>query len=91
MAGALAGTRLHTLVPDRVTMLLFAGVLLVATVAFLRPRQAEAQGSGPVRVSVLVVVGLALGVMTGFLGVGGGFLIVPGPRVRNDRFMRLGS
>ncbi len=77
MAGALAGTRLHALVPDRVTMLLFSGVLLIATAAFLRPRSAEAQGSGPVRVPVLVVIGLGLGVMTGFLGVGGGFLIVP--------------
>lgn len=77
MAGALAGTRLHGLVPDRITMLLFSVVLLAATLAFLRPRRAEPEGGSPAPVPVLVTVGLGLGVLTGFLGVGGGFLIVP--------------
>ncbi|MEW6432674.1 MAG: sulfite exporter TauE/SafE family protein [Myxococcota bacterium] len=76
MAGAVLGAELHRLVPDRVTMALFAAVLLVATVLMFRAKQ-DAKGEPRLSPKFLVPVGLGLGVMTGFLGVGGGFLIVP--------------
>lgn len=76
MVGAVAGAKLHKLVPDRVTMMLFAAVLLVATYFMFRSRK-DAHGEPRLSWRFLVPVGLGLGVMTGFLGVGGGFLIVP--------------
>jgi len=48
----------------------------VATVFMFRAKQ-DAHGEPRLAWKFLVPVGLGLGVMTGFLGVGGGFLIVP--------------
>lgn len=76
MGGGVLGAKLNPLVPERVTMGLFALVLLLATGLMFRAKS-DAQGEPRLAASFLVPVGLALGVMTGFLGVGGGFLIVP--------------
>jgi uncharacterized membrane protein YfcA len=76
MVGAVLGAKLNKLVPDRLTMVLFAVVLLVATVSMFRSKQ-DADGEQRLAWKTLVPIGLGLGVMTGFLGVGGGFLIVP--------------
>lgn len=76
MLGAVAGAWLHARVPERVTLGLFAAVVLLAVALVVRaPR--EAAGMPELRAAVLAPVGLAVGVLTGFLGVGGGFLIVP--------------
>jgi uncharacterized protein len=79
MTGSIGGTRLHRLVSDRVTTLIFAGVLL-ATAArmFLHSRQPSKLEPGQIRWGLLVPLGLGTGTLSGFLGVGGGFLIVPG-------------
>lgn len=75
IAGAVAGAKLHALVPERVTMGLFAFVLLLAVGSMLRGRREG--GGAPGSTLLLLGVGVATGVLTGFLGVGGGFLIVP--------------
>ncbi|MDX2013413.1 MAG: sulfite exporter TauE/SafE family protein [Myxococcaceae bacterium] len=75
IAGAALGAKLHALVPERVSMVAFAVVLLVALVALFRPKL-EGDGKRP-RLAAMVLVGLVTGALTGFLGVGGGFLIVP--------------
>jgi uncharacterized membrane protein YfcA len=74
-AAALA-SRLTWLVSPGALLLAFAGLmLLAATVMLLRPRQAPSSSArGPMRA---VAAGLVTGGLTGFLGVGGGFLIVP--------------
>jgi len=73
--GALGGARLTPLVPPRTLLLLFALLMLVVGSLMLRP------GGGPVpgrrHPLAVPVAGLGVGVLTGFLGVGGGFLIVP--------------
>lgn len=74
MLGAVGGAHLNPLVPERVTSLLFAIVLLGATASLFRPRR-DAPAAAPL--PVLMGTGLVLGVLTGFLGVGGGFLLVP--------------
>lgn len=76
MLGAVAGAKLNALVPERVTAGIFATVLLAATVSMFI-RRSEAHGEPRLEPRFLVPAGLGLGVMTGFLGVGGGFLIVP--------------
>lgn len=74
MVGAVLGAKLNALVPERLTAGLFALVLLAATASLFR-KKPESPKAAP-RWKVLGV-GLALGVLTGFLGVGGGFLLVP--------------
>lgn len=74
MFGAILGAKLNPFVPERVTYALFAMVLVVATASLFLPKK-DSPSAAPKL--VLIGVGLALGVMTGFLGVGGGFLMVP--------------
>ena len=74
MLGAVLGAKLNTLVPERLTYALFAAVLVLATLSLFFPVMTE---EGPASKWTLVAAGLGLGVLTGFLGVGGGFLIVP--------------
>jgi uncharacterized membrane protein YfcA len=51
MVGAVAGAKLHRLVPDRVTMVLFALVLLVATALMFRAKK-DARRSAAARLDV---------------------------------------
>lgn len=74
---AVAGSWLATVLPDRVLTAGFSLLLLAAAVAMVRqPKASDARGP---RKSILVVAAAALGVglVTGFFGVGGGFVIVP--------------
>jgi uncharacterized membrane protein YfcA len=78
MAGAVSGARLTALVPPPVLMVLFAGLMIVVG---LRMVQGRDEPEMPHKVECnwkkCAVAGLGLGIMTGFLGVGGGFLLVP--------------
>lgn len=72
-AGAAAGARIS----DHVQLAILAAVMFVAAVALWRE-----QGSTVARVphastGLLAVLGLSVGALTGLVGVGGGFLIVP--------------
>lgn len=74
--GALFGSRLTYLVSASTLMLIFAALMLVVAVFMLRERRA-ARASGRVSARDALAAGLGAGILTGFLGVGGGFLIVP--------------
>lgn len=77
MLGAALGAQVTHFVSPALLMLLFAGLMLVVGLRMLLVRGAKfgsAQEFRPVR---FALVGLAVGVLTGFLGVGGGFMIVP--------------
>jgi uncharacterized membrane protein YfcA len=81
MLGAVGGARLATLVSGTFQLLLLGTVMLVAGVLMVRDR-GPAKGAAPrpagaSRVAVLAASGLAVGVLTGLVGVGGGFVIVP--------------
>lgn len=60
-------------------MLLFALLMLFAALKMLRPAQEETSSSGNVTRNnySLMFQGFIVGLLTGFVGVGGGFLIVP--------------
>jgi uncharacterized membrane protein YfcA len=80
VAGALTGSSLGKLVDGQRLLSLFALLMLVVAGLMLRPR---AVASAPVcqgRVCLirLAVIGLGAGLLSGFFGIGGGFLIVPG-------------
>jgi hypothetical protein len=76
MVGAYFGAGLTHLLPPFVLMLLFACLMLVVGGVMLRGRR-ETDGQGECRPLRCLAIGAAVGVLTGFLGVGGGFLIVP--------------
>jgi uncharacterized protein len=69
------GALLNARMDARVLMLLFAGVVAMAGVRMLRTAHEESKGS--LRIWVAIPIGLAVGLLTGLLGVGGGFLLVP--------------
>lgn len=80
IGGAFAGAWLNHLVPGTIILLLFGGLMLLVAARMLRGPAHPANDASLSLSSRLVPVlaaGLGVGVMTGFFGVGGGFLIVP--------------
>lgn len=78
IVGAFAGAPLTKLVSPGGLLLSFGVLMLiVAVVMLLRKTAAEDRGH-EAHPAQAVLAGAGVGVLTGFLGVGGGFLIVPG-------------
>ena len=75
VVGAFVGAQLTPLVAPAHLMRLFAGIMLVVGVVMLRP-PALRPGAQCHRIRCFSI-GVGVGILTGFLGVGGGFLIVP--------------
>lgn len=77
--GAFMGSQLTYLVAPTTLMLLFSGLMIViASVMLVRTSPVEqAWERAPIRLANAIGIGMAVGALTGFLGVGGGFLIVP--------------
>lgn len=77
MGGAYGGAYLSQFVSGSVQLAVFAALMLLAGVMMLRPTN-EAGSAAPVRsVAKIILDGVVVGVVTGFVGVGGGFMIVP--------------
>jgi uncharacterized membrane protein YfcA len=76
MAGAWAGATLARWVPGPAQLALFAGVMLVAAWRMLRAGAVARSGREHGRAAV-VAGGIGVGALSGLVGVGGGFLIVP--------------
>lgn len=84
MSGTYLGARLAVFFSGAAQLMLFAGVMLAAAIFMFRdkaPKAAEDAVEAPSieRMSLKLIVpeGLAVGMLTGLVGVGGGFLIVP--------------
>jgi hypothetical protein len=77
VAGAIAGTALNRIVGGRVILLGFAVILLVAAVGMLRRAPEPPARCGTPSFVRVAPAGFGTGVLTGFFGVGGGFVIVP--------------
>jgi uncharacterized protein len=76
MGGAFVGAKFTHLVSAPVLLLLFGALMLVVGLRMLRSGEPKAQ-SNRCRPLRCLATGVAVGVLTGFLGVGGGFLILP--------------
>lgn len=78
MAGAYGGAYLSTYVSGAVQLVIFGAVMLLAAVLMFR-RRASAEGPARARQAYWKtgLEGAGVGVLTGLVGVGGGFLIVP--------------
>ena len=85
MAGAYLGAQLATIFSSAAQLALFAAVMLLSAFFMFRdnqPNEDEEDEPGDYSFAwqtflLLAVVGVAVGVLTGLVGVGGGFLIVP--------------
>ncbi len=89
MVGAFLGGRIAAYLPGRLLMVLFALMMVATAVAMLRGRRPAAAAPAPEavataaageggRATLLVVTeGLVVGLVTGVVGAGGGFLVVP--------------
>ena len=83
MVGGFSGAKLSQFMSGSAQMLLFAVVMLAAAISMLRRTRAAAPGDGDadapphLPIATLAPLGLGVGVLTGLVGVGGGFLIVP--------------
>lgn len=72
-----AGARASALLSSTVLLVCFALLMLVIAVLMLRPKTGPAKQATRQPWWLILLGGLGVGLLTGFLGVGGGFLIVP--------------
>jgi uncharacterized membrane protein YfcA len=80
IAGAAAGAALGKMVDGEKLLFLFGLVMLGVAVAMLLPRATAGDPGAHINPEIavkLVAVGALVGLLSGFFGIGGGFLIVP--------------
>ncbi|HRQ79166.1 MAG TPA: sulfite exporter TauE/SafE family protein [Gemmatimonadaceae bacterium] len=79
MLGAFGGAKLARYVSGTAQLLMLALLMLGAAVSMLRSRRLGATEESDTRNlgATVLAVGLGVGVLTGLLGIGGGFLLVP--------------
>ncbi|MDX2182405.1 MAG: sulfite exporter TauE/SafE family protein [Gemmatimonadaceae bacterium] len=78
MLGAFVGGRASAWVRADVQLLLLAAVMLASATAMWRgPVTARADRARSASPTLLAATGLSVGVLTGIVGIGGGFVIVP--------------
>ena len=84
MVGAYIGARLAVLLTGAMQLALLAIVMLAAAVSMLRssrrtrlPADDAPADPAPMALGLLLPVAIAVGLLTGIVGIGGGFLVVP--------------
>ena len=85
MIGAAGGAQLGKMVDGERLLALFGALMIVIGTMMLKPRKTAGnpdvkltRESVPRLLPMLIGLGLVVGAMSGFFGIGGGFLIVPG-------------
>ncbi|MEP7765432.1 sulfite exporter TauE/SafE family protein [Sanguibacter sp. 25GB23B1] len=79
MAGAFTGGLVGGYIPGTVLMLLFAVMMVATATAMIRNGKGSSEPEAPPSrpLARIVLDGFAVGVATGLVGAGGGFLVVP--------------
>jgi uncharacterized membrane protein YfcA len=79
MVGSFTGARASTLLTGRAQLLILGAVMVVAAASMLRSaaRDTVAVSEEPPHPVLMLGVGFGIGLLTGVIGIGGGFLIVP--------------
>jgi uncharacterized membrane protein YfcA len=83
MIGAFLGGQIAKLIPGSVLLMLFALLMLITGAAMLRPKRdasADEPSDAPPKelpVAKVAAEGVVVGAVTGLVGAGGGFLVVP--------------
>ena len=58
-------------------MVVFAILMVAASISMIKSRKVETHAATKSGATVLVIYGILIGLVTGFLGAGGGFLLIP--------------
>jgi hypothetical protein len=77
MAGAALGARLTPLLSRSMLMLSFASLMVVVALHMLLAGNRDPQPAPECKPARCLLAGGGVGVLTGFIGVGGGFLLMP--------------
>ncbi|MCA9644437.1 MAG: sulfite exporter TauE/SafE family protein, partial [Myxococcales bacterium] len=77
MIGAFLGGRVAYLIPGTVLLGAFGLMMLITALAMLRGRKESKADGKPHALWLVPVEGLIVGAVTGLIGAGGGFLVVP--------------
>ncbi|MFD1661574.1 sulfite exporter TauE/SafE family protein [Streptomyces caeni] len=78
MTGAYAGGRVAAFVPGSVLLMAFALMMIATAIAMIRGRRGEPkQVHHELPVVHVLLDGIVVGLVTGLVGAGGGFLVVP--------------
>jgi uncharacterized protein len=81
VVGAMIGAQLGKATDATVLLPLFAAVMLAVAVTMVIPRKVEGNPEVTLTLAIaprLIGAGLLVGLASGFFGIGGGFLVVPG-------------
>jgi len=77
MAGAVLGGLLARWVPGAAQVAMLGAIMLIAAYMMARRKDRERPVERPTPALLIILQGLGVGMITGLVGVGGGFLIVP--------------
>ena len=80
MVGSYSGARASVLLSGRLQLLILGSVMIAAAASMLRSAIRDGQvaaADSPPHPAVMLSVGFGVGILTGVIGIGGGFLIVP--------------
>lgn len=78
LPGAALGAYLGRLIPSALLLMILAGMVLATAFAMLRPGKVPAPARpGEQRLASMLRNGFGVGLLTGLVGAGGGFLVVP--------------
>lgn len=79
MAGAYTGGLLARFIPGTFLLVGFAVMMIATAIAMLRGRKKVdgSEGGRPLPIPKIIAEGLVVGLVTGLVGAGGGFLVVP--------------
>lgn len=90
MAGAVVGAWGAHFVSDAVQMLIFTALLLIASYLMFKPiKLSDSEGQAERAMLKIAIDGFVVGAVTGLVGVGGGFLIIPALVILGGLSMRL--
>lgn len=77
MIGSFAGATLSVFVSGSLQLAMLGAVMLTAAAAMLRSPRGNDDVVSPPRNKLMVPVAVGVGMLTGLVGIGGGFLVVP--------------
>jgi uncharacterized protein len=77
VVGAWLGARWSSLLSARAMLLTFSGLLLIVAIKILLEHPDETRERRPPSLPAEILAGFGIGIITGLLGIGGGFVIVP--------------
>lgn len=77
MVGAYAGGQIGSFLPGKLLMILFGLMMFATALAMLRRPRATATKAAELPVLKVIAEGIVVGIVTGIVGAGGGFLVVP--------------